>query len=62
MWMTLIISGVCHGFFLLPVLLTRAGGPGYTIEDEDEEWLTRVTRRHNYEIRPFRDQDSLSSE
>jgi Niemann-Pick C1 protein len=51
MWMTLIISGVCHGFLLLPVLLTWAGGPGYTIEDADEEWLIKVTRRHDYEIR-----------
>jgi len=60
MWITLIIAGALHGLVLLPVMLSVAGGPGYAMEDEDEEWLTKVSRRHEYEYRPFRDDDGDS--
>jgi hypothetical protein len=74
--MTLIVSGALHGLILLPVVLSVAGGQGYALEDEDEEWLTRISRRHPYEyrqvyafglyttlttqLRPFRDDDQDS--
>ena len=49
MWLTLIISGVLHGLVLLPVVLSLAGGPGYALEDSDEEWMTDAMRRHDRE-------------
>jgi len=45
MWLTLIISGVMHGLVLLPVVLSIAGGPGYALEDADEEWMSHAIRR-----------------
>lgn len=64
MWLTLIISGALHGLVLLPVVLSLAGGPGYGLEDADEEWMTNAIRRHDYEYRPFfmADSDSIVSE
>ncbi|TDL29439.1 multidrug efflux transporter AcrB transmembrane domain-containing protein [Rickenella mellea] len=62
MWLTLIVSGALHGLILLPVILSLAGGPGYAIEDADEEWMTNATRRHEYEYTPFlTDNDSIDS-
>lgn len=49
MWLTLIISGALHGLVLLPVVLSLAGGPGYALEDADEEWMSNAIRRHDYE-------------
>ena len=49
MWLTLIISGALHGLMLLPVVLSLAGGPGYALEDADEEWMSNAIRRHDYE-------------
>ncbi|EJD53697.1 multidrug efflux transporter AcrB transmembrane domain-containing protein [Auricularia subglabra TFB-10046 SS5] len=68
MWVTLIVSGALHGLVLLPVVLSLAGGPGYTLEDADEEWMANAIRRsnrdHDYEYRPFlqADTDSIVSE
>ncbi|KAH7105584.1 multidrug efflux transporter AcrB transmembrane domain-containing protein [Auriculariales sp. MPI-PUGE-AT-0066] len=65
MWMTLIISGALHGLVLLPVVLSLAGGAGYTVEDADEEWMATALRRrdHEYEYRPFMaDTESVSSD
>ncbi|KAG8811959.1 hypothetical protein FRC17_002264, partial [Serendipita sp. 399] len=45
MWFTLIISGVLHGLVLLPVVLSLAGGPGYALEDADEEWMSYAIRK-----------------
>jgi Niemann-Pick C1 protein len=45
MWLTLILSGVAHGLVLLPVVLSLAGGPGYALEDADEEWMSYAIRR-----------------
>ncbi|KAG8800894.1 hypothetical protein FRC16_001821 [Serendipita sp. 398] len=45
MWFTLIISGVLHGLVLLPVILSLAGGPGYALEDADEEWMSYAIRK-----------------
>jgi len=53
MWLTLIISGALHGLVLLPVVLSLAGGPGYALEDVDEEWMSNVIRRNDYEYTPF---------
>lgn len=49
MWLTLILSGALHGLMLLPVILSLAGGPGYALEDADEEWMSNAIRRHDYE-------------
>lgn len=49
MWLTLIISGAFHGLVLLPIILSLAGGPGYTVEDTDEEWMSNAIRRNDYE-------------
>ncbi|KAF8591421.1 multidrug efflux transporter AcrB transmembrane domain-containing protein [Ramaria rubella] len=53
MWLTLIISGALHGLVLLPAVLSLAGGPGYPLEDADEEWMSNAIRRHDYEYTPF---------
>ena len=45
MWLSLILSGALHGLVLLPVALTFVGGPGYSLEDTDEEWVTSQMRR-----------------
>jgi len=63
MWLTLIISGALHGLVLLPVILSLAGGPGYALEDADEEWMSNAIRRHDYEYTPFlADSDSVVSD
>lgn len=49
MWFSLIISGALHGLILLPVILSFAGGPGYALEDADEEWMSSTIRRRDYE-------------
>ncbi|KAG8906478.1 hypothetical protein FRB99_006793 [Tulasnella sp. 403] len=54
MWLTLIISGALHGLVLLPVVLSLAGGPGFTEVDMDEEWMSSVIRREDQEYAPFR--------
>ncbi|KAG9102131.1 hypothetical protein FRC06_002289, partial [Ceratobasidium sp. 370] len=53
MWLTLIVSGALHGLVLLPVVLSVAGGPGYALEDQDEEWISSAVRRQEYEYTPF---------
>ncbi|GAB1519952.1 niemann-Pick type C-related protein 1 [Rhizoctonia solani] len=53
MWSTLIVSGALHGLVLLPVVLSVAGGPAYALEDQDEEWISSVMRRQDYEYTPF---------
>ncbi|KDQ20707.1 hypothetical protein BOTBODRAFT_26724 [Botryobasidium botryosum FD-172 SS1] len=63
MWLTLIISGAFHGLVLLPVVLSLAGGPGYALEDADEEWMSNAIRRSDYEHTPFlADSDSADSD
>ena len=40
-----------------------SGGPGYSLEDTDEEWVTSQMRRPmDYEYAPFADTDSIISE
>jgi len=53
MWLTLIISGVLHGLVLLPVVLSLAGGAGFTEVDTDEEWMSSAVRRQDQEYAPF---------
>jgi len=48
MWLTLILSGALHGLVLLPVVLSIAGGPGFTQQEADEEWMSNAIR-HDYE-------------
>jgi len=63
MWLTLIISGALHGLVLLPAVLSIAGGPGYALEDADEEWMSNAIRRNDYEYTPFlADDDSVNSD
>ncbi|EAU84560.2 vacuolar membrane protein [Coprinopsis cinerea okayama7 len=60
MWLTLIISGALHGLVLLPVVLSIAGGPGFPLQEADEEWMSNAIR-NDYE--PFlADDDSISSD
>jgi len=49
MWLSLILSGALHGLVLLPVVLSLAGGPGFTEVDTDEEWMSSAIRRHDQE-------------
>jgi Niemann-Pick C1 protein len=37
------------GFLWRPNLVSLAGGPGYALEDVDEEWMSSAVRRHDYE-------------
>lgn len=63
MWLSLIVSGALHGLILLPVALSYAGGPGYALEDSDEDWVTSAMRRPlDYEYAPFHDADSVLSD
>lgn len=48
MWLTLIISGALHGLVLLPVVLSLAGGPGFPLQEADEEWMSNAIR-NDYE-------------
>ena len=50
MWITLIVAGALHGLVLLPVLLSIAGGPGYSMSDDDA-YVSRVNERSEYEYR-----------
>ncbi|PSS35438.1 hypothetical protein PHLCEN_2v1593 [Hermanssonia centrifuga] len=52
MWITLIISGALHGLVLLPVVLSLAGGPGFPLQEADEEWMSHAIR-NDYEYTPF---------
>ncbi|KAF6762740.1 patched family-domain-containing protein [Ephemerocybe angulata] len=62
MWLTLIISGALHGLVLLPVVLSIAGGPGFPLQEADEEWMSNAIR-NDYEYGPFlADDDSISSD
>ena len=63
MWLSLIVAGALHGLVLLPVALSYLGGPGYSLEDTDEDWVTSAMRRPtDYEYAPFRDDDSIVSD
>jgi Niemann-Pick C1 protein len=44
MWLALIISGALHGLVLLPVVLSIAGGPGFPLQEADEEWMSNAIR------------------
>ncbi|KAI0796762.1 multidrug efflux transporter AcrB transmembrane domain-containing protein [Abortiporus biennis] len=62
MWFTLIISGALHGLVLLPVVLSLAGGPGYPLQEADEEWMSHAIR-NDYEYTPFlADDESTTSD
>ncbi|KAH9048952.1 multidrug efflux transporter AcrB transmembrane domain-containing protein [Lactarius hengduanensis] len=52
MWFSLIIAGALHGLILLPVILSLAGGPGFPMQEADEEWMTTAIRS-GYEYTPF---------
>jgi len=64
MWITLILSGALHGLVLLPVVLSLAGGPGFPLQEADEEWMSHAIRNdYNYEYTPFlQDDDSHVSD
>ncbi|OBZ70169.1 Niemann-Pick type C-related protein 1 [Grifola frondosa] len=62
MWVTLIISGALHGLVLLPVVMSLAGGPGFPLQEADEEWMSHAIRS-DYEYTPFlADDDSTTSD
>ncbi|EMD40818.1 hypothetical protein CERSUDRAFT_131117 [Gelatoporia subvermispora B] len=62
MWITLIVSGALHGLVLLPVVLSLAGGPGFPLQEADEEWMSHAIR-NDYEYTPFlADDDSVHSD
>jgi len=62
MWFALIISGALHGLVLLPVILSLAGGPGFPLQEADEEWMSHAIR-NDYEYTPFlADDDSTRSD
>ena len=44
MWFSLIIAGALHGLVLLPVILSLAGGPGFPMQEADEEWMATAIR------------------
>ena len=48
MWITLILTGALHGLVLLPVVLSLAGGPGFPLQEADEEWMSHAIR-NDYE-------------
>ena len=62
MWTALILSGTLHGLIFLPVALSLLGGPGYVLEDNDEEWISRIARPRDYDFDPFQDVDHDSDE
>lgn len=63
MWLSLILSGALHGLVLLPVILTYTGGPGYALEETDEDWVTSAMRRPDqYEYAPFHESDGEMSD
>ena len=49
MWISLIVSGALHGLVLLPVVLSLAGGPGFPLQEADEEWMSHAIRNDDYE-------------
>ncbi|KAI0068877.1 multidrug efflux transporter AcrB transmembrane domain-containing protein [Artomyces pyxidatus] len=62
MWFTLIITGALHGLVLLPVILSVAGGPGFPLQEADEEWMSNAIR-NDYEYTPFlADDNSMHSD
>ena len=44
MWFSLIVAGALHGLILLPVVLSLAGGPGFPMQEADEEWMATAIR------------------
>ena len=48
MWFSLIVAGALHGLILLPVVLSLAGGPGFPMQEADEEWMATAIRSYEY--------------